>query len=139
MGDRKYRQQGYMDRDKKPEGRPASQPKSENTFAPRTLNMPGKVTVSRCSECGTILPAMAEPTGNCPKCATPLHTCKQCTYFDPSARFECQQSITERIVKKSAANTCQFFALKTTVERETSSGGTRTDDARRAFENLFKK
>jgi hypothetical protein len=29
--------------------------------------------------------------------------------------------------------------MKVTVEKETTSGGARADDARRAFENLFKK
>jgi hypothetical protein len=136
--DRKYRQHGYQDSGKPKETRSEGRAKPE-TFGPRALNMPGTRSVSRCSECGTVLPAMADFSGNCPKCGTALHSCKQCSHFDPSARYECRQNIPVRITRKDAANQCQWFAGKMTVERETSSGGARADDARRAFDNLFKK
>ena len=45
----------------------------------------------------------------------------------------------ERIQKKDLVNTCGLFLIKTSVERETTSSGNRADDARKAFENLFKK
>ncbi len=138
-GDRKYRQHGYQDGGKKEDSRSqAPRPKTES-FGPRALNMPGTRSVSRCSQCGTVLPATVDFSGNCPKCGTALHSCKQCSHFDPSARFECRQNIPAPIARKDASNDCQWFAGKMTVERETSSGGARADDARQAFENLFKK
>jgi hypothetical protein len=136
--DRKYRQHGYQDSGKKAESRSEARPKNE-TFGPRALNMPGSRNVSRCSECGTVLPATEDFSGSCGRCGTALHSCKQCVHFDPSSRFECRQNISARIARKDAANTCEWFAAKVTVERETSSGGARADDARRAFDNLFKK
>jgi hypothetical protein len=136
--DRKYRQRGYQDTGKKSETR-GEAPRRTETFGPRALNMPGTRSVSRCSECGAVLPATEDFSGACPKCGTALHSCKQCANFDPSARFECRQNISARIARKDAANTCEWFAPKVTVERETSSGGARADDARRAFDNLFKK
>jgi hypothetical protein len=43
------------------------------------------------------------------------------------------------VARKDVRNTCSAYALRTTVERETSTGAARTLDARQAFENLFKK
>ena len=142
MSDRKYRQQGYMDRGEKPESRgpgQAPRPRKDETFGPRALNMPGSRTLSRCAQCGTVLTMITEPIGQCPKCAFELHSCKQCTHFDPASRFECRQSIPERIARKDARNECMSYTIRTTVEKETSSAGMRADDARKAFENLFKK
>jgi hypothetical protein len=149
MGDRKYRQRGYMDSDgdrkEKSSGVPRG-PKPE-TFGPRTPNLSPAHMVTRCGGCGTILAADFDPQGRCPRCGFELHSCKQCAYFDTAARFECTQPITERISRKDARNQCTFYAPRTTVERQTSSG-TRAgpkavvrspNDPRQAFENLFKK
>ncbi len=143
LSDRKYSQPGYMDsgdkRDKSQ--RPIAQrPNRDNTFGPRPLNMPGKRTVSRCGQCGKVINLVGELPAAC-SCGFALHSCKQCAHFDPASRFECRQQIAERIAKKDAANTCASYLLKTSVERETSSTstGNRVQDARQAFENLFKK
>ena len=102
--------------------------------------MPARLQVSRCAQCGTLLPAGAEPDGTCPKCHFELHSCKQCTYFDPSCRFECSQAIPVRIPKKDARNDCTFYQMSVRLEKETSTPvQTRPMDARQAFENLFKK
>jgi hypothetical protein len=102
--------------------------------------MPGTHTVSRCAQCGTLLPAGVESTGQCPKCDVALHSCRQCTYFDTSSRFECSQPIAERIARKDERNDCTFFSMRVRVEKETSTPkAARPQDARQAFENLFKK
>ena len=136
----KYRQPGYQDRDEKGprEKAPQDRPRSRETIGPRPIQMPGKRTVSRCAQCGVVLGP--ETLGQCPKCGFELHSCKQCTHFDPASRFECRQPIPERIARKDTRNDCTFFSIRVSVERETSTGGgNRADDARRAFENLFKK
>ncbi len=138
MSDRKYRQRGYQDsgRGEKPATK-APSPKSES-FGPRTPNMPGKRSVVRCAGCGVILPAESDYSGQCPRCGFELHSCKQCTHFEPSAPLECTRPITERIGKKDARNNCAFYEPRVTVERETSSGSSRPNDARKAFDDLFK-
>ena len=130
-----------MDRGDKPEARAPGQPrlKKDETFGPRPLNMPGSRTLSRCAQCGTVLATITEPVGQCPKCGFELHSCKQCAHFDPASRFECRQPVPERVARKDTRNGCALFAIRTTVERETSAAGLRADDARKAFENLFKK
>jgi predicted RNA-binding Zn-ribbon protein involved in translation (DUF1610 family) len=141
LSDRKYRQRGYQDSGQKSGKREASErPVKKDTFGPRAIQMPGTRNVSRCSQCGTLLQALSEPVGQCPKCGFELHSCKQCTYFDPSSRFECTQPIPERIPRKDQRNDCSFYSIRVSVEKETSTpAALRPMDARQAFDNLFKK
>ena len=82
---------------------------------------------------------LSEPLGQCLKCGFELHSCKQCTYFDPSRRFECMQPVPERIPKKDARNNCTFYSISVRVEKQTSTGlAAQPNDARKAFDNLFK-
>jgi hypothetical protein len=148
VSDRKYRQRGYQDSSADRGGDQARQKagagerpaKKDNTFGPRPVQMPGTRMVSRCGQCGTLLQTITDPVGQCPKCGFELHSCKQCTYFDPSSRFECTQPIPERIPRKDVRNECAFYSMSVRVEKETSTPGpARPADARQAFENLFKK
>jgi hypothetical protein len=147
----KYRQHGYQDRDresreprreeprKAPPERTSGPPRWDHALGPRPVNLPGTRAVSRCAQCGTVLQGMTT-TGQCPKCGFELHSCKQCTYFDPGSRFECMQPIKERIAKKDARNDCTFYEIRVTREKETSTPASlRPSNARAAFDNLFKK
>jgi hypothetical protein len=141
MSEQKYRQHGYMDRDRergRTENKPKAPPKEMN-FGPRSIQMAPTRTLSRCAQCGVVLNTLVDAAGQCPQCGAALHTCKQCCHFDPGSRFECRQPVTARVAKKDLRNDCTFFTLSTRVERETSASTTRTNDARRAFDNLFKK
>ncbi|MGA1987123.1 MAG: hypothetical protein ABSG72_12720 [Candidatus Sulfotelmatobacter sp.] len=145
----KYRQHGYQDRDREEsrkgsgekfgEKSGAAPPKRDNTFGPRPVNLPGTRAVSRCTQCGTVLQGGAGD-GQCPKCGFELHSCKQCTYFDPGSRFECMQPVKERIAKKDERNSCELYEIRVTREKETSTPASlRPSSARAAFDNLFKK
>jgi hypothetical protein len=147
LSDRKYRQHGYQDSGSerpKPSSdrsgdRSGDRPARKDTFGPRPVQMPGTQNVSRCAQCGTVLTMLSEPLGQCPKCGFELHSCKQCANFDPSRRFECMQPVPERIAKKDARNECTFYSISVRVEKQTSTGSAaRPNDARRAFDNLFK-
>ena len=95
--------------------------------------------MSRCAQCGTVLQGVSGE-GKCPKCGFELHSCKQCTFFDPGSRFECMKPVTLRIAKKDMRNECDIFEIRVTHEKETSTpASSRPNDARAAFENLFKK
>jgi predicted RNA-binding Zn-ribbon protein involved in translation (DUF1610 family) len=153
----KYRQHGYQDRDREagrgedrgretsrekprkvPEQRTSGPPKWDHGLGPKPVNLPGTRAVSRCAQCGTVLPSGA--TGQCPKCGFELHSCKQCMYFDPGSRFECMQPVKERVAKKDARNDCTLYEIRVTREKETSTpAALKPNDARAAFENLFKK
>jgi hypothetical protein len=145
--DRKYRQRGYQDDDRdrtaKPKApRAAPEPGAPagarriSQDGPKTINMPGYREVVRCAQCGNVGSAAVAYDGRCPRCGTDLHACAQCNFFDPGSRFECMQTIPARISPKNARNSCELFTPRTTVERETTTP--RTDDARKAFDDLFK-
>ena len=140
MSERKYRHRGYMDSDREPQ-RPSQQPKPQSAprdrEGPRSPKMMAYGEKVKCAACGAPATGSILHDSSCSKCRADLHTCRLCTYFDPGARFECRKPITARIVNKQARNTCELFAARTVVERETSSGA--PSDARQAFANLFKK
>jgi hypothetical protein len=155
--DRKYKQKGYRDRDSEDRKRersdhrpPEPKPKPHDMLGPRTPRMVGTVTRARCSSCGAVLPPNVDANGECPRCHAALHSCKQCVHFDTGRQFECTQPIPERIAKKDAKNNCRFFEFRMTVEKDTSpvtyatatpvsASPARPNDARKAFEDLFKK
>jgi hypothetical protein len=90
--------------------------------------------------------------GKCPKCAAALHCCKQCAHFEPSTRFQCLKPIPVRIAAKDQANECELFKPRVTVARDAAPSNNNhhpvaappqpqrsPNDARAAFDNLFKK
>ncbi len=167
--DRKYRQNGDMDsgHESRPfrEDRPKPQgPRLPlDVTGPRLPRLVQHVAASRCFNCATTLPEGTEYSGGgvCPKCHAELHCCKQCTHFEPSTRFQCLKPVPARIAVKDKANECQLFSPRVTVAREgVSSNGNgahpsannghntsaanmpaprNADDARSAFDRLFKK
>lgn len=158
--ERKYRQRGYEDRDrdgrdgreKNRERKPPETPRPKHDMmGPRTPRMVGTVMRARCSNCGAVLAPGFDPSGKCPRCQAELHCCKQCVHFDTGKQFECTQPVPERITKKDAKNQCTFFEMRMNVEKDTSpvtyastaapvnTSPARPNDARKAFEDLFKK
>jgi len=161
-GDRKYKQRGYMDTDAPTSGGPGREdrfrPKGPrppiDITGPRLPRMVETVTASRCYNCATPLPPGFDFGSECPKCKAALHCCKQCTFFEPSTRFQCTKPIPERIAYKDRANECTFFRARVTVARDSAPAARMAapaagepsiaapksaTDARAAFDNLFKK
>lgn len=156
-GERKYKQRGYQDdghdssrgRDDRPRQQGPRPP--IDVTGPRLPRMVQTVTAARCWNCATTLAANVDFSGNCPKCNSALHCCKQCANFEPSTRFQCIKPIPVRIPYKDQANECSLFSSRVTVAREAntpiSSGQAGPPintprspaDARAAFDNLFKK
>ena len=141
MSDRKYRQRGYQEHDREPQRPQGQRPKPQSSpvdrEGPRSPKMMAFGETVKCASCGAKAPTSINLVSSCLNCKSDLHTCRQCTYFDPSARFQCSKPITARIVNKNARNTCELFVPRTVVERQTSSGA--PTDARAAFAKLFKK
>ena len=144
MSDRKYRQRGYQENDREPQrskshtgaqSGPRQGPRDQE--GPRSPRMMAFGETVKCSSCGAKAPTSISLDSYCTNCRAELHTCRQCNFFDPGAHFECSKTIPKRIVNKNARNTCELFAPRTVVERETSSGAPK--DARQAFAKLFKK
>ena len=159
MDDRKYRQRGYHD-DERRDGRVVRNgedrtrpPQGPRTFqdanGPRLPRLVQSVAASRCYACTTALQSDIDWKGNCPKCGAQLHCCKQCSHFEPSTRFQCLKPIPARIAYKDQANECELFKPKVTVSRDGAVAAPppapmlndirSPSDARTAFDNLFKK
>jgi hypothetical protein len=149
MDERKYRQRGYQDepRDRSPRGesggrKPDPAPRApgrqlQDASGPRTPNLMASHEVFKCGRCGNKLALPVEDAARCSRCGVDLHSCIQCASFDSSARFECSQpALTARVSPKDGRNTCQLFAPRTTIERQTGTPG--PTSARQAFDDLFK-
>ncbi len=161
-GDRKYRQNGYQDssresfsqnprRDDRP--RPQGPKPPLDVTGPRLPRLVQAVTASRCYNCTTALPSDVDFQGECPKCHVALHCCKQCSYFEPSTRFQCLKPIPVRIAGKDRANECTLFKARVTVARDSAQPAPpvnnnpaaaipeprSTTEARAAFDSLFRK
>jgi DNA-directed RNA polymerase subunit RPC12/RpoP len=147
MTDRKYRHRGYQDSDReRDERRPTERrgepgrPRVEGAPRGRGLGAPA-AAVFKCAACGrevntTLKEITAETT--CPGCATPLHSCTNCAFFDPSAPLECRKPVADRIENKAAANGCRLYQPKTVRDLRVTAPAS-PDDARAAFDALFKK
>jgi hypothetical protein len=149
-GDRKYKQPGYQDRREGEHHAPRSP-----VDGPPTPRLVRSVAASRCFNCSNVLSAGFDFAEPCPKCGVALHCCSQCTHMDSSARFQCLQPIPERIPYKDRANECPQFSPRITVARDTAAPVAaksaavplvappnvprKVQDARTAFDNLFKK
>ena len=140
--DRKYRHRGYQDSGSEPSGRRPSGPRPPRNEGPRGRGVDqNKAIVFRCKHCGEkVLDLDAiNVEATCRKCGGALHACSQCAYFDTSARFECARPIPERIANKKAKNECTFYAPAKAFDLTGSRGEATPDDARSAFDALFKK
>ena len=160
MSDRKYRQRGYQDSDRDrrpPQGGPqppqAPKPPADRietraekaerrALEGRAPSMPGFHEVMRCARCGNVFTNAIGVDSRCTRCGADLRTCAQCESFDTGRRFECAQTIPVRVAPKDVRNSCDLFAPRVTIERETGSQSSSQpqapSSARKAFDDLFK-
>jgi len=143
MSDRKYKQRGYMDGEgeRKTSGSAPPRPPRDPREAPRGRGL-GAPTESafRCARCGasaTVAEAMSA-AARCAGCGSDLHTCTNCTSFDPASPHECRQPMPERIAKKDRANSCELYAPRVRQEHAPEKPAPAPDDPRAAFDALFK-
>jgi hypothetical protein len=125
-------------------GRSGPRPPRNEIGAPRGRGIdPSKEVVFACRGCGEKRRDLEEIRSEtlCAKCGAPLHACRQCAFFDTAARFECTQPIPKRISSKTAANQCGFYAPARAFDLtgSRSRAADTPDDARAAFDRLFKK
>ncbi len=147
--ERKYRQKGYQEESTERKEVPKeSKAKQDLGFGSRpSPRIETRYTeVTRCSNCSTIVETLDAIAFNdqCKKCGAYLHSCKNCRYFDPGARFECQKPIEARVAKKSDGNMCMQFSMKVSVEKQQPQELKKTvkeqiSPGKLAFDALFKK
>jgi hypothetical protein len=154
--DRKYKHRGYQDgggysshsnRDsnsQRPQGPRPELGRQRLEGAPRGRTAGGfGPEVFKCNSCGHQRIGLEQPTSDetCMKCGADLHTCGNCRFFDTTAPWECRENIPARVSPKHTRNECTFFQPK--VVKDLAADKARQpqtpDDARKAFDALFKK
>ena len=150
MSDRKYRHNGYQDSGFKDSGgsrpqTPRPDPRPERMEgAPRGRSAGGfGPEAFKCNQCGQQRHELGDLTHEegCAKCGADLHTCGNCRFFDTTTTWECRETIPARIPAKHARNACALFTPKIVRDLAADKGrqAQTPDDARKAFDALFKK
>lgn len=156
MSDRKYKHRGYQDGggygnsgsssnggNRPPSGARPEPQRQRIEGAPRGRTTGGfGPEVFKCNKCGTQRLGLDEPTfeETCVKCNADLHSCGNCRFFDTTTTWECRENIPARVANKHAKNECTFFRPKVVRDLAVDKGKVQTpDDARKAFDALFKK
>lgn len=76
-------------------------------------------------------------TDECGNCGVDIHACLNCENYDPSAHNKCREPQAEWVSDREKANFCDFF-----IPNKRAASGPRAsgaDDAKSAFDNLFRK
>jgi hypothetical protein len=154
VSDRKYRHRGYQDgggygshsngQSQRPQGPRPEMPKPRLEGAPRGRTAGGfGPEAFKCNRCGQLRQSLGELTfeEGCLKCGADLHTCGNCRFFDTTTLWECRENIPARVSGKHARNECTFFQPKIVKDLAADKGKQlqTPDEARKAFEALFKK
>ena len=151
MSDRKYRHRGYQDgggysegsSDKRRPYAPQEPRKERLEGAPRGRTAGGfGPEVFKCARCGTPRHDFGDlPTDAACECGTDLHSCINCRHFDTTTLWECRAEIKARVAGKDKRNECEQFAPKLIADlaADKRARPATASDARKAFEDLFKK
>jgi hypothetical protein len=73
----------------------------------------------------------------CSSCGADLHCCLNCAFYDPSVSKQCREPAAELVREKPKANFCDYFVFA--EPRRSDESNTRTEQARKAIDELFKK
>ena len=154
MSDRKYKHRGYQDgggysysggqQQQRPQGPRPDAPKQRLEGAPRGRTAGGfGPEAFKCNRCGELRHSLGELIFDetCLKCGADLHTCGNCRFFDTTTLWECRENIPKRVSGKHARNECTLFQPKIVKDLAADKGKQplTPDDARKAFDALFKK
>jgi hypothetical protein len=152
--DRKYKHRGYQDgggysnsggqQQSRPQGPRPEFPRQRMEGAPRGRTAGGfGPEAFKCNRCGELRHSLGDMTFEdaCLKCGADLHTCGNCRFFDTTTLWECRENIPKRVTGKHARNECTFFQPKIVKDLSADKGKQpqTPDDARKAFDALFKK
>ena len=154
MSDRKYRHRGYQDSGSSSDDRSRSDaPRSEAPprqqrieGAPRGRTAggfgPQAFKCSRCGEKQTLTEGVAQDS-TCAGCSSDLHTCTNCQNFDTASHWQCRvwEQIPHRMAPKDVRNDCPIMSPRYVADlaADKTKAPTSPDDARKAFDALFKK
>ncbi|MCR4743417.1 MAG: hypothetical protein K5866_11180 [Treponema sp.] len=93
-------------------------------------------------------------SSECPFCHADLHVCRACEFYENGAHNNCRESSADMVNDKERANFCDYFRVKNgtemtdnntksaaaalfCLESSTTSGKSKSDQARDVFNSLF--
>ena len=77
-------------------------------------------------------------TSLCPGCGRELKCCLNCRFYDPSAHWQCRETIPEEVRDKEKANFCEYFQLRPDSQDGPGVPGRAQEKAREARDRLDK-
>lgn len=97
--------------------------------------------MSNCHKCNNslddYLSSIISRQDSCVKCNSDIRVCKNCTFYEANAHWECKEEITEHVIDKEKANFCDQFKLN---QNKSFGVAIKNKDALiSAAEALFKK
>jgi len=81
-------------------------------FLAASLYGPAMADELLCYRCGAALAALTLPLSRrdqCPACATDLHVCRMCRFYDPAVPRQCREDGAEDVKDKERPNFCDWF------------------------------
>ena len=93
--------------------------------------------MATCFSCGAPLPKKIYRNTLCESCGADAKVCLNCEFYDPSAHWECHETIPEAVREKNRANFCDYFRAATKSASPSRTSGGDTAEARDAFSRLF--
>jgi predicted RNA-binding Zn-ribbon protein involved in translation (DUF1610 family) len=95
-----------------------------------------------CFSCGGALDEIGRVYRNtlCPHCGADVKVCLNCRFYDPSAHWQCRETIPEAVRDKDRANFCDYFVLAAEGSGAPSNRarkGEKGQEARISFDSLF--
>ncbi len=75
----------------------------------------------------------------CEQCGAEMKVCLNCRFYDPSAQYECRETIPEPVRDKERANFCDFFQLRpgSGATEAAQQRQSKQSQARSQFDSLF--
>jgi hypothetical protein len=82
---------------------------------------------------------LEDPIGRsmqCPRCSSDLRCCRNCRFYDEAVYNECAEPMAERVLEKSRANFCDYFARRPDAQPSKAAPG---PDRLSDLDKLFRK
>ncbi len=95
-----------------------------------------------CYKCKTEWKSISQPGRytTCETCASDLHICMNCRYYNPTKSNQCEAQNSEQYVEKNRANSCDEFQFADRpVTATIISSDNKANKSRAEFDLLFKK
>ncbi len=95
--------------------------------------------MGRCFHCGAEVEIEGKVArgDTCPACHSSLHCCRNCRFYSESAHNKCEDPAAEWVSDREAGNFCEYFEFQ--KSGTAGLGGGKKDEARKKFDDLFKK